>query len=447
MRNIVFILTLLISFSSKANTSQFSFDWIKLYPLNDYSNFEWNVLPQGFTEEMALELLQNPIITSPTPITVLVMEGELIALLPCRFDVLKWNGTAWENLYLGPASGFNCKPHFFVQDGKLYSYGTYGFWKNHSDLLEFDFEVGGWENVQVDDLPVDYGGNANFVSGTKLLSLFGNHINQSSKKYVYEQNGYYLDLQTKKWIPLKVDIPNQEMRDNKDLVYFDLKDFGLIFYFRHLAADFTFAIDKSDHSIRALKKLFPRNENQFVLVYAKENKIWIYNDNNGSDIFDLKKDISKFEKVGTLIFDPKTLDKNHEESSIKKLIILFLCLILIGISLFIFLNKKQNRKTNDSKISPQEIKYVVREEGQIISQLVKIGGKIITGEEFDFILGINTIQNIDSKRVMRSKYLNSINELYRKKTGVELVTRIKSDDDKRIMLYSIEEIENKKTKI
>ena len=86
----------------------------------------------------------------------------------------------------------------------------------------------------------------------------------------------------------------------------------------------------------------------------------------------------------------------------------------------------------------------MREEGQIISQLVKIGGKIINGEEFDFILGINTIQNLDTKRVMRSKYLNSINELYRKKTGVELVTRIKSEDDKRIILYSIAEIKNNK---
>jgi hypothetical protein len=446
MRNIVFVLTFLISFGGKANTSQFSFDWIKLYPLNDYSNFDWTVLPQGFTEEMALELIQNPIITTPTPITVMVMEGELIAALPCRFDLLKWNGTTWVNLYLGPASGFNCKPHFFVQDGKLYSYGTYGFWKNHSELLEFDFEVGGWENVQVDNLPVDYGGNANFISGNKLLSLFGNHINQSSKKYVYEQNGYYLDLQTKKWIPLKVDIPNQEMRDNMDLVYFDLKDFGFIFYFRHLAADVPLAIDKSDHSIHALKKHFPRNENQFVLVYAKENKLWIYNEKNGSYIFNLKEDISKFEKVGNIVFDPKAQDKNNEESSIIKLTILFIALIIMGFSLFFVMKKKQTRKPKDSKIPSQEIKDVVRDESQIISQLVKIGGKMIKGEEFDVILGINTIQNPDTKRVMRSKYIKSINGIYRKKTGVELVTRIKSEGDKRIMLYSIAQIENKKTK-
>lgn len=212
MKNLIFILAFFISFNTISNPSEFSFDWIKLYPKNDYYSFDWSALPAEFTKEMALELIKNPSINSPNAITVLVMDDGITALLPCRFDVLRWNGNAWINLYKGNASGFNCKAYFFVKDKKLYSFGTYGFWKNHSELLEFDFLTGGWENIQVENMPLDYSGNINFIAGTQLITILGNYVNQSAQKYTFEPNGYHLDLKTKNGHPWKLIFPIRKLK-------------------------------------------------------------------------------------------------------------------------------------------------------------------------------------------------------------------------------------------
>lgn len=436
MRNLIFTLAFFSSLSAISNPKEFSFDWIKLYPKNDYHNFDWTVLPKGFTREMAMELINNPSINSPNAITILVMEGELIALLPCRFDVLRWNGNAWINLYIGNASGFNCKAYFFVKDKKLYSFGTYGFWKNHSELLEFDFLTGGWENIQVENMPLDYGGNTNFISGTQLITILGNYVNQSAQKYKFEPNGYHLDLKTKKWSKLEIELPNQESQDNLNLVYFNLKDFVFIYHFRYLAADGPMVIDKSNYSIHFLNKFYPHDENQLGLVYSKENKLWIHQVTNSYLIFDLEEGFQQFKQVGQIILGT---DKNNMVpiSNLHKILFLLLALVIIGASVFFIVRKKQST-VNQKEISPNlEAKITEKERNLIILELIKLNGKTITGEELDDILGIQTIPNIDSKRAMRSKHLKSINELNQKKTGKTLIQRLKSEDDKRIILYTI----------
>ena len=133
------------------------FDWIKINPDESFERFAWESLPQGISQMMVESLLASPYLTTTDPMTLFYLQGQLLAVIPCRFEVLKWTGDSWENLYKGTGSGFNCHAHFFVRDGKLYSMGRYGFWRGHSELLEFDFDTGYWEFVPVSSPPSNYG--------------------------------------------------------------------------------------------------------------------------------------------------------------------------------------------------------------------------------------------------------------------------------------------------
>jgi hypothetical protein len=43
-------------------------------------------------------VVASPYISSNDPITLFYVKDQLLALLPCRFDVLRWTGDGWENL-------------------------------------------------------------------------------------------------------------------------------------------------------------------------------------------------------------------------------------------------------------------------------------------------------------------------------------------------------------
>jgi hypothetical protein len=206
------------------------FDWIKINPKESYADFAWEVLPQGITQAMVESLVASPYITSEDPITLLYFEEQLLALIACRFEVLKWTGDRWNNLYRGVGSGFNCHAHFFVRDGKLYSMGRYGFWKGHSELLWFDFEEGIWEFEPVSSPPLNYGGVGIFVDGDRVLSLFGEYIHQPSNIFYLAENGYVFDFKSHAWSSVQLDFPSQKTLSSWILPAFDLKDYGVQLY-------------------------------------------------------------------------------------------------------------------------------------------------------------------------------------------------------------------------
>ena len=160
MKAVLFFVVLFFSFLTLPAQSDWAsvdkFDWIRINPKETYAAFAWEKLPQGITQAMVESLVASPYISSADPITLFSLKDQLLALLPCRFEVLKWTGDRWENLYKGTSSGFNCHPHFFVREGNLYSMGRYGFWQGHSELLRFDFVEGSWDPIPVVSYPKNY---------------------------------------------------------------------------------------------------------------------------------------------------------------------------------------------------------------------------------------------------------------------------------------------------
>ncbi len=204
---ILFVVLFFTSLNLPAQTDKQAyapFDWIRINPTEPYADFAWEVLPQGITQAMVESLLASHYISSTDPITLFYVKDHLIALLPCTFEVLRWKGDGWENLYKGTSSGFNCHPHFFVREGNLYSLGRYGFWRGHSELLKFDLVKGIWDPVSVASQPKYYTGVGIFVDGDRIFSILGEYIHQPSQLFESEKNGYLLDFKNQSWSSIAV---------------------------------------------------------------------------------------------------------------------------------------------------------------------------------------------------------------------------------------------------
>lgn len=415
-----------------------AFDWLKIRPSDSFEKFDWSVLPDGISREMVLSLISHPNISSDDPMTILPYNNLFIALLPCRFDVLLWSGDKWSNLYKGNSSGFNCKADFFFQNGILFSYGKYGFWRAHSEIIYFDFETGFWQNLPAKNPPINYGGVASFKSQNKLLTMMGQNIHQSSGLDEFEKDGFYFDFDKNSWFPLKIEIPNKPKDNNWMIPSFDLKDFGIHLY-KYEAELGVLLIDKKD-----LRLLFSRKDytpiGAFFISYSKGNQVWFFDEKADSNFLDLEKDlVAHFQKIGSV-----TLLKSRNESTnrtFENLALSLFSLILIGGLGFLFYRKIKSR----SKIIPNEELTSFNgtsEEpnGEIysaIDRLIEFENQLIDVERLDQILGLVNIENQDYRKVKRSRLIKAINESYLSRFDKHLIERTKSELDKRIILYKI----------
>lgn len=415
------------------------FDWIKINPTESYADFAWEVLPQGITQAMVESLLASPYITSEDPITLLVFEEQLLALIACRFEVLKWTGDRWDNLYKGAGSGFNCHAHFFVRDGKLYSMGRYGFWKGHSELLWFDFEEGIWEFEPVSSPPVNYGGVGIFVDGDRVFSLFGEHIHQPSNIFYPAENGYVFDFISQAWSSVQLDFPSQKNLSSWIMPAFDLKDFGIQLYQldAHLGL---LLVHKKENALYFAKDNDFGKFKFFTVAVALENNA-VFFDKYGDPTFllpttDLWK---KFNKVGEIKFTKQTSPFGLEEWSFSILAGLLL-LVAVGGGLWWWKFRIPKRLPQSESLPTFEEQGTVDGEEDIerlVAKLIAQPVLLVDVHQLDDLFGTSALESLDYRRVRRSRYIKSVNQYFQAQNGKELIVRTKSKVDKRMILYRI----------
>lgn len=415
------------------------FDWIKINPTESYADFAWEVLPQGITQAMVESLLASPYITSEDPITLLVFEEQLLALIACRFEVLKWTGDRWDNLYKGAGSGFNCHAHFFVRDGKLYSMGRYGFWKGHSELLWFDFEEGIWEFEPVSSPPVNYGGVGIFVDGDRVFSLFGEHIHQPSNIFYPAENGYVFDFISQAWSSVQLDFPSQKNLSSWIMPAFDLKDFGIQLY--QLDAHIgLLLVHKKENALYFAKDNDFGKFKFFTVAVALENNA-VFFDKYGDPTFllpttDLWK---KFNKVGEIKFTKQTSPFGLEEWSFSILAGLLL-LVAVGGGLWWWKFRIPKRLPQSESLPTFEEQGTVDGEEDIerlVAKLITQPVLLVDVHQLDDLFGTSALESLDYRRVRRSRYIKSVNQYFQAQNGKELIVRTKSKVDKRMILYRI----------
>ena len=416
-----------------------SFDWVKVDHTVSFENFAWESLPQGITQAMIESLLASPFNTSTDPITLFYLNEQLLMVIPCRFEVLKWTGESWENLYKGTGSGFNCHAHFFVREGKLYSMGRYGFWRGHSELLEFDFETGYWEFVPVSSPPMNYGGVGIFVDGDRVISILGENIHQPSNVFYPDKNGYVFDFKSKAWSSIQLDFPTQKNRSSWIMPSFDLKDYGVQLY-QIGAHPGLLLIHKKENNLYFLKENNFGKFMSFAVAVALDNNA-VFFDKYGDPTFLLppKAPLEKFTKVGDLRFTKQTSSFGLEDWSFY---ILATLLILMAVGGGFWWRRSKGSGTaglTESELTSEEQRTVDGEEDidRLVTRLLAHPHSLVDVHQLDDLFGTSAQDSLDYRRVRRSRYIKAVNKHFQAQHGKELIFRTKSEADKRIILYRI----------
>jgi len=422
-----------------AQNSAKSFDWVKVNPNEKFEEFDWSVLPRGITKEMVLSVVSSPYVSGKDPITILPVTDKIYALLPCRFEVLVWRGEEWENLYKGYTAGFNCQAFFFIYNDVLYSYGKYGFWRAHSELSYFDFQSGYWENVKAKNTPNNYAGVIPFLIENKLVTIMGQYINQSSGIDDFEKNGFYFDFETGEWIPLKVNIPNQPDFSMWMNPSFDLGDFGIHSY-KYQAEIGLLALDKKDLTLH-FRKFDYTPVRDYSFSYSKGNEAWFYDKSSNLIYFDLDKDLkSSFSKLGDIeLVKDWTEAEVSPESGWKNWVIGILAIAFLSVLLLRSKYRKGISDNEDKELEVQEsnIDQIDEEVSIVIRTLLEHPIKSFEVDAFDRIIGIDTIENLDYRRVKRNRLIKLLNDQYLEAYGKPFIERTRLDQDKRIVIYQV----------
>jgi hypothetical protein len=317
--------------------------------------------------------------------------------------------------------------------------GRYGFWRAHSELLEFDFGTGYWEFVPASSPPMNYGGVGIFVDGDRVFSILGENIHQPSNVFYPDKNGYVFDFKSKAWSSIQLDFPNQKNLSSWIMPSFDLKDYGVQLYQleAHLGL---LLLHKKENTLYFVKDNNFGKFRFFSVAVALENNA-VFFDKYGDPTFLLPPTapLEKFTKVGDIRFNQQTSSFGLEDWSFAILAVLLLSMAVGGGLWF--------RKNHLSKKSdPAEPLPPVEEQGTVdgVEDMARLVAKLLTQpvllvdvHQLDQVFGASELESLDYRRVRRSRYIKAVNQYFQAQHGKDLIVRTKSETDKRIILYRI----------
>ena len=64
-------------------------------------------------------------------------------------------------------------------------------------------------------------------------------------------------------------------------------------------------------------------------------------------------------------------------------------------------------------------------------------GRRMGSDAFDQIIGLGQVESPETRRSKRSRYIQLVNAEAQARFGRDLVVRVRSEEDKRVMLYHI----------
>ncbi|MBK8482767.1 MAG: hypothetical protein IPL31_00025 [Saprospiraceae bacterium] len=326
-----------------------------------------------------------------------------------RLNLYRWNDVDWVNISKSKYHGYNHLSKKFIFNNSIYSFGGYGFWREHGDLIKYDWDRNEWETVTLltDE---DIGNSAAFKVGNYLYVVNpisrNQHINLSNK----HEGLYRINLLTREVdvfsIDSKLSLLKSGMRLETQNYYLPSRDPFQIIDKRNMKyklADITHVLDLSKQNDRSL--------------------LWIHGDSLSIQSVDsiagfIHLDFDSIYKNAP--FPAYSILKSNKSS-------LFAGILIVGILICFIIYKKNGRS---KKLPP---KFT----NPTIDKVLVYSGKTLTQEELDDVLGIDQINPAETQRSKRSNAFKEINHEYSKLYGLDLITRIENPEDKRKYLYHI----------
>lgn len=386
--------------------------------LGEVSDFSF--LPQGLTYDMLAGVPADGR-NNHNRVTILSHNGTFYAFRDCFFDVNVWRDTAWVNLYPWKLYGYNCLSRPMLIGGQFYSLGGYGFYRRHSELISWSPGERRWNIVPVANLPDDYSSAVIGQVGDTIISLFGTYLNESKSLLTTEPYGFLLDLKNRQWRPLVIR-PNPFVDGKGNLsTPADLDDYLVFENHTVRPASGFYVLDKKTFRLYFWEKhnLLEKSP----IVFSQGNTLIYSRPGSRLACVDFSLGREEFEHIGEIriaenVFNPFIAATGG--------------LLVLGALGVLFFNRQKLFRLFKAKngFDPDLIDLM-------LSRLSKHSGKTLQVDELDLILEINQFQNLDYRRVRRSKLIGDINLRFKAAYGRELIARQRNQNDKRLMEYAI----------
>ncbi len=335
---------------------------------------------------------------------------------------------------------------FFFKD-ELYSFGGYGFWKSNGHLRRLNFVDREWDIVPLNKEIYTSGFNWFSEKEGRIYLPFEREMNAGVKeqvKGVKRNNAYYLDLETKNWVPLgllsdaliditKDDFINGVAVPTSEGYLYVQHDQVYLFDFLHNQ------VLKSNNS--SLNQFLARRMSN-IFLFNYKNNIYSY-DPIASKFVILKYDRSEFE----LKTFPIWTKDNH---IIWYIVITFSCILFI-VTIIFLIRKRVKQKIQNAQLKMLKTKSIqqafVGTELTLIELLLtaNLNQQKVEIHQINHVLGIKD-KNVGLQKKVRSDVMNAINDKYQfiSQSNTPLISSVRKADDKRFFEYFITPAEIKK---
>jgi len=318
------------------------------------------------------------------------------------FEVYHWQNSKWKLISQNRKGGYNYGSRNFAWNGRIFSYGGYGYWVNHGDLIEFDTNSGTWNKIEL---------NKTLPTGPSYVTEYGFNVLSDSC--------YEVHLANKTVHVYPIDLP---MDFNIGELWSSAKS---------ESSNWTWLLQGGENLFHHKK------ENTFyysnVSTQGHENKRFI----GEGEMFQFKNDsLIKWSADGKITGTLKIDDmvKHYKRCSIHdpdkwtKYTSAYLGLGLGAIIIISIWASWRRRK------SFKEQKW----QNSFITTILNAKNTVLNTEQLDTIIGVAGILPLEYRKYRRSRIVHDINAEFRKKNGYDLITRDKDPEDGRKYLYKID---------
>jgi hypothetical protein len=331
-------------------------------------------------------------------IDLFTIDKKIHAIPDGYFDVFRRENGRWENLYKGVYGEYNFGSTKFIIDGKLYSCGGSGFWRDVHTIIGFLPDKGEWELLKFsEDLPK---GIAYTIKGKIRI------IGQNKAVTANLSNGVYETLP-------RDSFPDFIIQNSKH--FLETQNWLLTKDTSHL-----FITSKNQNNTYSV----PLKETPFLKLYMFDF-LHIYSDS--ITVF------SSDGKVHNFIISEAIPSASIMSGDNHSYMIPILALSLCSLFLILWSYHKNGQTKEQPSIQALERKY----KGNIIVDFIPYRGQVIDIERLDELLGVHAEANPDSRKYKRAQMINEVNDTFIAETKQPLIIRERDKNDGRKYVYRI----------
>ena len=368
--------------------------------------------------------------------------GNYFLMNACGMMLYQWQDDEWMPYAGKPVKGANCASFLFFRDNEPYSYSGVGYWQSHGDVFHFT-QTGETELVKTHHPLSDFYGTLRFTTTAGLYSFFGHHFNlRTVGPEGFLWKGYFLDFSDMHWKEMDF-----ELNENFEKV-FGVKTFDKKLYsissFESDDFAFTELINQDNYQSGLIivdKRTLELRIQSLKNSYFHE-LIWLQKKGNSLRFFTTSKPTISELEISELFQSALPLGKVRlkEDAHWKELVdkywkellgLVLISLILLGIGKVALPKQPKNIPDPPSELG--------KEDNQVLSVLKSYLGQVISQEEMDRIVGIDTIKNQDLRKVRRSRAIKALNDYMIEQHGEPIIQRVRDEQDMRIIRYLIED--------